>query len=65
MARERLNGVTEQRLSASEKTMFFWFLVAVGVVVALTLLGASMVRRNPDTAWEEHEDRPIGPGADL
>jgi hypothetical protein len=45
--------------------MFFWFLVAVGAVVALTLLGAAMARRNPGTAWEGHEDRPIGPGADL
>lgn len=39
--------------------MFFWFLVAVGAVVALTLIGAMMVRRNPDTTWEKHEDRPI------
>lgn len=45
--------------------MFFWFLVAVGLVVALTLLGAAIVRRAPGTSWEEHEDRPIGPGADL
>jgi hypothetical protein len=39
--------------------MFFWFLVAVGIVIGLTLLGAIMVRRNPDTQWERHEDRPI------
>jgi hypothetical protein len=45
--------------------MFFWFLVAVAIVVALTLLGAAVSRRDPGTAWEEHEDRPIGPGADL
>lgn len=41
--------------------MFFWFLVAVSVVVALTVIGAYMVRRNPDTQWEGREDRPIGP----
>lgn len=41
--------------------MFFWFLVAVFVVVALSLLGAGIARRNPGTAWETHEDRPIGP----
>lgn len=45
--------------------MFFWFLVAVGVVVLLTLLGALIARRAPGTAWEQHEDRPIGPGTDL
>lgn len=39
--------------------MFFWFLVAVGAVIALTLIGAMMVRRNPDTRWEKHEDYPI------
>ncbi|MBY0564697.1 MAG: hypothetical protein K2P58_10965 [Hyphomonadaceae bacterium] len=42
--------------------MFFWFLVAVGVVVALTLVGAMMTRRNPDTAWERKEDNAILPG---
>jgi hypothetical protein len=41
--------------------MFFWFLVVVGVVVALTLLGAWMAQRNPDTAWERHEDTPVVP----
>jgi hypothetical protein len=45
--------------------MFFWFLVAVGIVVLLTLLGAFISKRAPGTAWQEHEDRPIGPGADL
>lgn len=45
--------------------MFFWFLVAVGAVVLLTLVGASITRRAPGTGWEEHEDRPIGPGTDL
>jgi len=44
--------------------MFFWFLVAVGLVVGLTLLGAFMVRRNPDTSWEGNEDRPMGPWAE-
>lgn len=44
--------------------MFFWFLVAVGVVVALTLLGAAIARRDPGTTWERNEDRPIGPGFD-
>ncbi len=48
-----------------EREMFFWFLVAVGVVIALTLLGALVSRRAPGTDWQEHEDRPIGPGADL
>ncbi len=41
--------------------MFFWFLVAVVIIVGLTLLGALMSRRNPDTEWERHEDRPVGP----
>lgn len=45
--------------------MFFWFLVAAGGIVALTLLGVALVKRNPGTAWQEHEDRPIGPGTDL
>lgn len=43
--------------------MFFWFLVAVGIVVLLTLLGAFIARRAPGTDWERHEDRPVfGPG---
>jgi hypothetical protein len=39
----------------------FWLGVAVFVAVIglLTWLGAMLVRRNPDTAWEEREDRPI------
>ncbi len=45
--------------------MIYWFLGAVAIIVMLTLVGALMVRRNPDTAWEVHEDRPIGPGTDL
>lgn len=44
--------------------MFFWFLVAAGIIIALTLLGAMMTRRNPDTAWERREDTPMGPGLD-
>lgn len=44
--------------------MFLWFLVAVAIVVGLTLVGAYISRRNPGTAWETHEDRPIGPWHD-
>jgi hypothetical protein len=44
--------------------MFFWFLVVVGIVVGLTLLGAIVSRRAPGTSWQEHEDRPIGPFTD-
>jgi len=44
--------------------MFFWFLVAVAVVVGLTLVGAYISRRSPGTAWQEHEDRPAGPWVD-
>jgi hypothetical protein len=44
--------------------MFFWFLVAVAVVVGLTVLGAWVVRRSPGTDWEGHEDRPMGPWVD-
>lgn len=43
----------------------FWlgFIAAVGLVGLLTLVGAAMAHRNPDTDWERHEDRPIlGPG---
>ena len=43
--------------------MFFWFLVAVAIVVGLTLLGAFVSRR--DGNWEEHEDRPVGPWSDM
>jgi hypothetical protein len=43
--------------------MFLAFLIGVGVVLGLTFLGAFMVKRNPDTDWEDREDRPIfGPG---
>jgi len=37
--------------------MFFWFLVAAGVVVGLTLLGAFISRG--DSGW--HDDGPMGP----
>jgi hypothetical protein len=42
----------------------FWLGIvgAVAIVSLLTLVGAALVRRNPDTAWEQYEDRPmIGP----
>jgi hypothetical protein len=45
--------------------MFLAFLIAVGVIIGLTVLGAFITRRAPGTAWERHEDRPIGPGTDL
>ena len=44
--------------------MFFWFLVAVAVIVGLTILGAYVSRKSPGTAWQDHEDRPIGFGGD-
>lgn len=40
--------------------MFFWFLIAVGVVVALTLVGAMLARR--DRGW--NDDGPMGPWVD-
>ncbi len=45
--------------------MFLGFLIAVGVIVGLTILGAFITRRAPGTDLERHEDRPIGPGTDL
>ena len=65
-----LNAVEALRSDAGaevgllERVMFYWFLGAVGVVVALTLLGAMISRRAPGTAWEANEDRPLGPGLD-
>lgn len=53
----RLPGV---RLCGADE-MFFWFLVAVALVIGLTLLGAFIARRDPGTNWEGREDRPIGP----
>lgn len=47
--------------SAERTRMFFWFLVAVAIVIGLTLLGAFIARRDPGTNWEGREDRPIGP----
>jgi hypothetical protein len=44
--------------------MFFWFLVSVAAVVGLTLLGAFVSRRNDGPAWNDPEDRPMGPWAD-
>ncbi len=41
--------------------MFFWFLVAVAIVVGLTLIGAFISRRAPGTDWEKREDTPIAP----
>jgi len=43
--------------------MFFWFLVAVAIVVGLTLLGAFIARRSGD--WESNEDHPVGPWSDM
>jgi hypothetical protein len=40
--------------------MFFWFLVAVAIVVGLTLLGARVSRDEPETEWQEREDRRMG-----
>ncbi len=37
--------------------MFFWFLVAVAIVVGLTLLGAYVARG--DASWSD--DGPMGP----
>lgn len=50
--------------AALESEMFFWFLVAVAIVVGLTVLGGYMVRRDPDTGWEDREDRAMGPWVD-
>jgi hypothetical protein len=43
----------------------FWLGVIGSVVMVclLTAVGAALVRRNPGTDWESHEDRPVlGPG---
>ena len=40
--------------------MFFWFLVAVGIVVGLTLLGAFVSRG--DSGWKD--DGAMGPWSD-
>lgn len=41
--------------------MFFWFLIAVGVVVGLTIFGAFLSRRSG--GWD-HDDHPVGPWSD-
>ena len=41
----------------AERAMFFWFLVAVAIVVGLTLLGAYVARG--DGGWTD--DGPLGP----
>jgi hypothetical protein len=49
-------------MGPQERAVFFLFLVAVAIIVGLTLLGAYISRRSPGTAWQDHEDRPIGFG---
>ena len=44
--------------------MFFWFLVAVAVIVGLTILGAFVTRRDPGTDWESRQDGPVSPWGD-
>ncbi|NWG54225.1 MAG: hypothetical protein HXY28_10940 [Hydrogenophilaceae bacterium] len=41
--------------------MSFWLFVAGFVIVIgiLSVIGAMMVQKNPDTAWEEKEDHPF------
>lgn len=41
--------------------MSFWLFVAGFVIVigTLSVIGAMMVQKNPDTAWEEKEDHPF------
>lgn len=51
---------TESSAAEMEWKMFVGFLVAVGIIVGLTLLGAFIARRAPGTSWESKEDRPIG-----
>ncbi|MES1202223.1 MAG: hypothetical protein ABUS57_12330 [Pseudomonadota bacterium] len=41
---------------------FLGFLIAVGIVVGLTVLGAFISRRSPGTNWERHEDHPMTGG---
>jgi len=52
----------KRRTTPQECAMFFWFLVAVAVVVGLTLLGAYVARRSPGTSWQDREDHPMGWG---
>lgn len=46
---------------AKEAIVGFWLLVAgfVIVIALLSVIGAMMVRKNPDTAWEKQEDHPF------
>ncbi len=39
--------------------MFLDFLIAVGVIIGLTMLGAAISRRAPGTNWQSHEDTPF------
>lgn len=42
--------------------IFLGFLIAVGIVFGLTLLGAAISKRSPGTSWQEREDHPmLGP----
>lgn len=42
--------------------MFLGFLIAVGIVVGLTLLGAFISRRSPGNSWQRREDTPFTGG---
>lgn len=42
--------------------MFFWFLVAVGGVVGLTIVGAYMARQAG--GWDHDDGGPMGPWVD-
>ena len=44
--------------------MFLGFLIAVGLVVGLTLLGAFVTRKAPGTSWQQNEDHPYLGGHD-
>lgn len=39
--------------------IFIAFLIAVGIVVGLTILGAYISRRAPGTSWQAREDHPL------
>lgn len=43
------------------RPIMFWLtaLGAFAILALLVLLGGWLANRNPDTAWERHEDRPI------
>ncbi|MBI1185761.1 MAG: hypothetical protein GC206_00210 [Alphaproteobacteria bacterium] len=46
---------------AEDVIVSFWLFVAGLVIVIgiLSVIGAMMVRKNPDTAWEKREDHPV------